>query len=150
MLDQIVKLNGMSRYEGSVQECDTYEAHGTTLELKGHMEYTDYLHRIIENIEPKDVANFVKASEALATFLPPLYVGVALKQSIQDRYAQHYSNYNLVKQGTFGGRLAEAGFEWGDIVFSCSSPSSLRMEDSTLKVLETYIHFFTRPKLGRI
>ena len=113
------------------------------------MEYTRYMHQAIENIQPEDIVSFVGASAALATFLPPIYVGIARKQSIQERYDQHKSNHGLMKEGTFGGRLAKFGFQWSDVVFSCAPRGLLKMDDSTFKVLESYIHYFVRPELGQ-
>ena len=149
VLEQIIDLYRLAKFEGNIMERGAYEAHGVQLALEGNLEYTDYLYEIIRKVDPRDVVNFIRTTEVLATFLPPLYVGITLKQTIQERYAQHYNNFCTVKDGTFGGRLARTSFEWSDVAFSCAVQSSLRIKYSTLKVLETYIQYFTRPKLGR-
>lgn len=148
VLEQIIDFYRSTRLDGSIKESGVYEAHGVQLSLEGHIEYTDYLHGIISVIAPDEILNFIRATEALATFLPPLYVGITLRQTIQERYQQHHNNFSFAKHGTFGGRLAKTNFEWSDIAFSCVAQSSLRLQDSTLKALETYIQYFTRPKLG--
>ena len=148
ILGRILALQQL-QYQGHLREVNAYAAHGTTLAIEGQLAYTNYLHDQIDSIDPSDLSAFVNAVEALATMLPPVYVGIADRQSIQTRYKQHKRNHANRTNGTFGGRLADAGFRWSDILFSFVPATTLRLRNETLSALETYIHFFSRPKLGR-
>ena len=148
ILRRVLELQ-QQQYEGHLREIDTYSSHGTTLAINGQLAYTTYLQDQINAIDPSELAAFVHAAESLATILPPVYVGITDKQSIQTRYKQHKSNHANRRVGTFGGRLAHAGFQWSDVVFSFVPGDTLRMRRQTLIALETYIHFFSRPRLGR-
>lgn len=147
ILRRILDLQSSS-YQGSLREVDTYMAHGTTLSVEGHLSFASYLHDTVKAIEPSQLTAFVQAAELIATVLPPVYVGIT-EQSVQSRYKQHKTNHSNRTDGTFGGRLAEAGFQWSDIVFSFAAAPTLRLENRTLLALETYIQVLSRPKLGR-
>ena len=148
IVKRILELH-QQQYRGYLREVDAYPSHGTTLAIQGQLAYTTYLQDQIDAIELSEFAAFVHAAESLATILPPVYVGITNKQSIQARYMQHKSNHANRRERTFGGRLADAGFQWSDIVFSFVPGNTLRMRRQTLTALETYIHFFSRPRLGR-
>lgn len=148
ILGRILDLQQL-QYRGQLRELDAYPSHGTTLAIEGQIAYTTYLQDQINSIELSDLPAFVQAVEALATVLPPIYVGIADKQSVQARYKQHKSNHANRRNGTFGGRLAEAGFRWTDILFSFVPATTLQLGQQTLAALETYIHYLSRPRLGR-
>ena len=147
--DRILKLERLHQYRGSLAEVGAYEGHGAQLDLCANRAYTDYLFRTIDAIHPSDIPGFVRTAETLCTFLPPLYVGIALKQSVQARYDQHKSDFANRRPNTFGGRFASIGFAWNDVAFSFSPHTTLRMKDESIRRLENYIHFFLRPRLGR-
>lgn len=136
-------------YDGYLREVDAYSSHGTTLAIEGQVAYTAYLQDRVNAIDHSEIVEFVHAAASLATILPPVYVGITDKQSIHTRYRQHKNDHARRREHTFGGRLALAGFQWSDVVFSFVPGSNLRVSRQTLAALETYIHFFSRPRLGR-
>lgn len=148
ILKRILRLQ-QQQYDGYLRQVNTYSSHGTALAIEGHIAYTTYLQDQIGEIDPSDVVAFVRAAESLATILPPVYVGMTDKQSIHARYKQHRNDHANRREGTFGGRLALAGFQWSDVAFSFVPGSNLRMQGHSLATLETYIQFFSRPVLGR-
>lgn len=120
---------------------------GVTLE--GCIEPTSSLQELVQKLDINEFEKFIGTIFLLPTILPPLYVGVTTRQSIETRYFQHKSDFLNQVQGTFGGRFSESEFDWNDLVFSylpnSSSPAS---SGQSLRVLEKYIHFFSRPILG--
>lgn len=120
---------------------------GVTLE--GCMEPTNSLQELVEKLDIEDFEKFICAVFSIPTILPPVYVGVAIGQSVGARYNQHKSDFLNNTPKTFGGRFAKSDFDWGDLVFSYLPNSSTSTSSGhSLRVLEKYIHFFSRPILG--
>ena len=146
ILDRMLALAGAKTYQGDLHESHTYQRHGTVLRLTGGLAHTRYLHSTIERMALKDLPAFVASADALSTFLPPVYVGIVVEQTLLDRYGQHKLDHARKTPGTFGQRLAEHGFHWSDVLFSCAPQA--RVGPSAIRALEDYLHYFSRPPLG--
>ena len=143
-----VELSGA--YHGHVAETGSYESHGRRVDLSGVLATSHYLVQQIENLKSEDVPSFVRTLDALSTCFPPLYVGITLRQTLQDRYRQHKRDHESgPSTQTFGGRAASIRLAWDDLVFSCASQEALRLSDESIRALENYIQFLCRPRLGR-
>ena len=146
ILDRMLALASAKAYQGDLRETRTYQKHGTELRLSGGLAHTRYLHATVERMALEDLPGFVASADALTTFLPPVYVGIAVEQTLLDRYQRHKSDHIRKTPGTFGQRLADHDFHWSDVVFSCAPQA--RVGATALRALEHYLHYFSRPPLG--
>lgn len=148
IFERILQLETQRTFSGSLSEPRSYPAHGRIIDVSGQVAYTQSLRNKITTIPLHDIPGFVRGAEAIATLLPPLYVGITIEQSVQARYEQHKRDHSNRKQSTFGGRLADQGFHWADILFSFVPQAALNIRGDTLKTLEDYIQLLARPRLG--
>lgn len=149
ILERILNLETQRIFRGYLSEPESYPGHGRVIDLTGQITYMQSLRNAIKEIPLRDVPGFVRSAETIATLLPPLYVGITTKQSVQTRYDQHKSNHSTRRAGTFGGRLAKFGFQWGDVMFSYATQEGLDIGNSTLGTLENIVQLLSRPRLGR-
>ena len=149
ILERILSLETKRMFRGHFSEPESYPGQGRAFDLTGQITYTHSLRNAIEGIPLRDIPGFVRSAETVATLLPPLYVGITIRQSVQERYEQHKNNHSNRRAGTFGGRLATIGFHWGDVLFSFASQETLDIGNTTLGTLETFLHLLSRPRLGR-
>lgn len=150
LLDRLVELEARLHFSGEIHEIGHYEHHGRRVELKGSVTVTDYLKRVINRLPWADVPQFIRVLESVPTFLPPLYIGIALDQTLQSRYEQHKRAFSAgPSDDTFGGRVAASGLAWNDLIFSIAPQPNLRLTDTAVELLEDYLQYFSRPKLGK-
>ncbi|WP_435105537.1 hypothetical protein [Arhodomonas sp. AD133] len=98
--------------------------------------------------ELKAVAQVIAFS---SLFLTPVYVGVAARQTLFDRYVQHKRDYYAdgSQQASFGQRLRETGLDWSEIIFSCSNVDIYGgMSEHALMFVEDYFHAMAKPKFS--
>jgi len=150
LVRRVEDLELTGTFAGTLGEKESYDAHGRNIELTGVSPRTNYLGQQIADVDQEQIPSFVRTLEALSAFVPPLYVGIALKQTLQDRYKQHRRDYEAgPSDRTFGGRIAAAGLDWTDLSYSCVPQETLRLNDTSIKSLENYIQFICRPRMGR-
>jgi hypothetical protein len=150
LVNRVASFEALGSHTGTLREVDKYGHHGRELNLKGHFVDTNYLTDLVEALDTDDVPSFVRCVDALSSFFPPLYVGIAVKQSLQARYSQHKRDFETgSSDSTFGGRLATAKLEWTDLSYSCVPQHVLRLSDRSIRALENYVHFLCRPRLGK-
>ncbi|MGX4730707.1 hypothetical protein [Pseudomonas corrugata] len=90
--------------------------------------------------------NAVDILESTLLLQSPVYVGIAIEQTLQDRCLQHRSDfYNGLNSSGFGSRLKKFGFEWTDLVF-VASPS--RAYGNELREVEKAVQLLINPILG--
>ena len=75
----------------------------------------------------------------------PIYCGMTVEQDLRARYTQHLKNYELARQRTFGGRLAESGIAWPDLTFVCSPATFSSNSEASIKMLERHMMFLFNP-----
>ncbi|WP_175718790.1 hypothetical protein [Burkholderia anthina] len=79
-------------------------------------------------------------------FAQPLYVGITVEQTLQQRYSQHYRDFNNSDElNVFGTRLRKSGIRWEDILFTCADLPLANVSSSGLLFLETQIHAMHPP-----
>lgn len=101
---------------------------------------------------PIDLQYLCGSSQVLAAYklvrmlqplFPPLYVGVAIGQSIQSRLHQHrYDLENDVQDNVFGRRARASNLAWSDLSFSwvtANSPEDLQALTAVERVLQAVI-----------
>jgi len=147
IIEKMQKLEESNGYEGGIRQFGLYERHGISISLSGQVSHSEYLRSVLAHIVSEDIPHFVSNVELLCTALPPIYVGVTIDQTLQQRYSQHKRNHANQVSGTFGQRLARLGFEWSDVVFSCAPQPGV--SDAAIRAIESYLQFFARPSLGR-
>ncbi|MXZ44429.1 MAG: hypothetical protein F4Z01_05575 [Gammaproteobacteria bacterium] len=151
IVDKVLALNSkQKKLMVSIREVFSYSDLPSTVTLEGCLEPSSVLRERIAKLSLTDFEAFVNTIYSLPTILPPIYVGVTTKQSIQTRYYQHRRNFDKRVEGTFGGRFKDTGFQWSDLVFSYVPQVSHELGSEALEALEDYIQYFSRPILGRI
>jgi hypothetical protein len=147
---RVAELEFSGEYSGEISKNQQYDAHGLVIRLRGHYEHIDFLAEQITNVPDNELLDFVSAINAVTPYLPPLYVGVAVKQSLQERYRQHQRDFDAGPgEDTFGGRVALAGLDWSDLLFSAIPNDHLRLNIDSTRALEKYIHYLSRPRFGK-
>lgn len=105
----------------------------------------------IDSIPRGEIKPLAQLMASTGLFLTPVYVGVATRQTLSDRYTQHRQDYYSSQAGgaNFGSRLYESGIEWGEVLFSCCPiEMGTRLSDATLMFAEDYFHALARPKFS--
>jgi hypothetical protein len=147
---RVADLEFSGTYFGLLSQEQQYDTHGLAIRLQGQCQGVDFLSNLISDVPDSELLDFVTAISAVTPYLPPLYVGIAVKQSLQDRYNQHRRDFEAgPSNDTFGGRLADAGLDWSDLLFSAIPSHRLRLSGNSTHALEKYIHYLSRPRLGR-
>lgn len=134
--------------EGYLKETDRAEHLGKSLKLVGSYDSNFELINSIDKIPAEDLPIFIKTCENLAVLMQPIYVGITYEQTLFERFRQHRNNYTCKVEGTFGGRLKESGFEWVDIIYSCTAFNKTDMQRSSLEQLENYLQYYSKPMLS--
>ncbi len=151
ILEKVLAMNSkQKKLMVSVREIFSYSVLPSSVTLEGCLEPSSVLRDRIAHLNLEDFEAFVNTIYSLPTLLPPIYVGVTTKQTIQSRYFQHKRNFEKRTERTFGGRFSDTGFLWGDLVFSYVPQVSHELGPTALESLEDYIQYFSRPILGRI
>lgn len=145
IINRIVRMQSRREYRGTIHQPKFYEEQGINIHVGGQVGHTDYLCNVVKRIGIEDVLDFVIGIEAISPIVPPIYVGQTSKQTLLERYRRHKSDYSARIDGTFGRRLADSGFSWNDVIFSCSQEP---LKSTTISTLEKYVQFFARPTLG--
>lgn len=79
-------------------------------------------------------------------FVQPLYVGIAVEQTLQQRYTQHFRAFQGADDtNVFGVRLRKAGIRWDDVLFVCVDLPIANISASGLSFLETQLHSLQPP-----
>jgi hypothetical protein len=150
LLHRLLQLEQRQRFSGRIFEDECYEHHGRQIALNGSTHVTDYLQVTMDRLPEDDVPAFIRVIESISIFLPPLYVGITLAQTLQSRYEQHKRDYSSGSSDTtFGGRVSASGLAWNDLVLSVAPQPALRLSDISIEILEDYLQYFSRPKLGK-
>lgn len=143
---QFLALRKERRYEGSVRDAQRYThispSYNVWLE-------ENFAAAPIDALLAMDDATFLSAVDVLESTLllqSPVYVGIAIDQTLRDRCQQHRSDfYKGAGNSGFGSRLKKFGFEWADLVF-VASPS--RAYGNELREVEKAVQLLINPILG--
>lgn len=101
----------------------------------------------IEAMGQGEILSFIDSLEATSLLLQPIYIGITHSQTLRDRYQQHKNAYRSGRDGsTFGGRIAIAGIDWGDLVFQCRELHGAGK--SNLVQVERFLHSIAKPSLS--
>ena len=145
IVDRMLTMHASRPYTGHMKQLKLYDKHRTVVNVNGQLAYTNFLHDTVSQIDAGNVLEFIIGLEDTATLVAPIYVGITTDQTLLERYRRHESNYMRRVRGTFGNRLAQSGFSWSDIIFSCSQRP---LGAETMRSLENYLQFLSRPILG--
>ena len=147
---QMEFLASMQSYIGKLWDPVKFPAHRTTIKLKGDLSYSEYLTRKIEELPLRGIPAFVETLDATSTSLPPIYVGISERSTLQDRFRQHKAAYEgKADDDIFGVRLRNTYLGWSDLVYSYTPIQQVVAQESIIRILEDYLQFFSKPLLGR-
>lgn len=91
---------------------------------------------------------FLRFSNLCSSFLPPLYIGIAVEQTLRKRHSQHKRDFINRKTGTFGGRLANFKLDWYDLSYVCMPAAGFTGLAKTADAAEQTLFAITKPLLG--
>jgi hypothetical protein len=143
---QFLALRKERRYEGSVRDAQRYSHIAPSYSIRLE---EDFVAAPVDALLAMSDSSFLNAVDILESTLllqSPVYVGIAIEQTLQDRCLQHRSDfYNGSNSSAFGSRLKKFGFEWADLVF-VASPS--RAYGNELREVEKAVQLLINPILG--
>lgn len=98
---------------------------------------------------PAELESILIASKRTAFFLPPVYVGMTVDQTLGQRYRQHHAAYqNSTELNVFGSRLRSAGLAWTDLLFACVPIGPHDANEIALRFVEQQLHVIHPPILS--
>lgn len=100
----------------------------------------------LKNIELTNIKDYIEACSFMPFFMPPIYVGITVEQTLYDRYFQHKSDYeSSADRFKFGVRLRDKIVRWSDIMFICVEFDKGVGNKEILRTLEKHIHTISKP-----
>lgn len=104
----------------------------------------------IENIPLGMVREYASFMHSSAIMSQPIYVGIAVAQTLKERYKQHKRSYysDQADQNIFGARLRKNRIGWDDLIFGCIPLNSSEEVKYMLPALEKHLHAITHPVLS--
>lgn len=145
-LDFVSMVFNEREFDGYIQEKNKSYKNRVLIELDGKSIgsfNTKWLEERIYNI--KDTVSLLKVIELLSTVFPPLYIGIAIDQTLSSRYDQHWNNYNNGKKGCFSSRLIESGIDWSDVSYMAVKIPTELVNEEMIGFCEDLIHGLTKP-----
>lgn len=95
---------------------------------------------------PSELESILVASKQTAFFLPPVYVGMTVDQTLGQRYRQHHAAYqSSTELNVFGSRLRSAGIAWTDLLFACVPIGPRDASEIALRFVEQQLHVIHPP-----
>jgi len=145
-LDRIDKILNSRLFSGKLVEKEKNYYNSVSYGLSAtsnHGLIMDQLKLKIEAAE--DIVRVVKLLNRMCIILPPLYVGITINQTLKKRYNQHKSNFFKNKNGSFGGRIAEANIRWDELIFSAVEIPTRLIDKEMLELCEDILHGLSKP-----
>jgi len=143
---QYLALRKERRYEGSVRDAQRYSHIAPSYSIRLEEEFVD---APVDALLAMNNSRFLNALDLLESTLllqSPVYVGIAVEQTLRGRCLQHRSDfYSGSNSSGFGSRLKKFGFEWADLVFVASPSFSYGNE---LREVEKAMQLLINPILG--
>lgn len=148
-LKRLGKIFRQLELTGHIQEVDKLSSLKRSFSLRGN-ENTPTLSEVKEIAkDPVELEAILLASKHATFFLPPIYVGITVDQTLKLRYEQHFAAYNNAdKTNVFGSRLKASGIMWNDLLFTCIKLPPAAVNLSALKFVEQQLHTINPPPLS--
>lgn len=97
---------------------------------------------------PAEIGQMYELVRRLSPVLPPLYVGVAERQTIAERVVQHRRDIESADESNvFGARARALGIAWCDIGVLWVAAQT-EAELAVLRAVERFLHILHRPPLS--
>lgn len=95
--------------------------------------------------------DFADALQSITLLSQPVYVGIAVEQTLYQRYQQHKLSFLRRDDSptNFGGRVREAGLDWDDLVFTCVTLEVRELHEELLRALEWYLQAVAQPVFSK-
>lgn len=148
LVGKFLALSRTSHARGFVREIGRARHLTTSFEVSlQEQTTTDPITKLSMAIPEADLRAVLTLCGRISLFAQPIYVGITLDQTLNERYQQHRRDHSTepAEMKTFGGRLQSQGFSWSDIVFGCMPTESRSLERNSMRFLEKYFQALTRP-----
>lgn len=143
---QASELIHFRELRGDISEGHKSVANRLELRLVGSTKSSFSQNWLEEKIEPiEDVLSLIRVLEVVSMVIPPLYVGIALDQTLSHRYDQHFRDYLQRSPKCFGGRLAAQGLDWEETTFTAIKLPIDVANSELVNLVEDIIHGLTKP-----
>lgn len=143
---QFLELRKDRRYEGRVRDAQRYSHIAPSYSIQLEEEFVAAPVDALLAMSSPRFLNAVDLLESTLLLQSPIYVGIAVEQTLRDRCLQHRSDfYGGSNSSGFGSRLKKFGFEWADLVFVASPSVAYGNE---LREVEKAIQLLINPILG--
>lgn len=152
LIDKFITLSRTSHARGVIREVGRAGHLATNFSVAlDESVPTDPISGLSATIPEADLRTALMLCGRISIFAQPIYVGIALEQTLRDRYEQHRRDHSSDSSdmNTFGGRLQSQGFAWSDVVFGCMATESRPLERGTMRFLEKYFQALTRPVFSK-
>lgn len=112
--------------------------------------YASYLDNTskLDDLTSEEFLELLNLANRSIHALPPIYFGITIKQTLKERYIQHYANFLNNKPGTFGSRAREHLLAWEDLAFMCSQAENLNGFAKAVDTLEAQLILLSTPYLS--
>lgn len=109
------------------------------------------LKRLPDRIPTTELREVLTLAGQVSLFAQPVYVGITLTQTLQQRYRQHQRDFlaEPPNAGTFGGRLQTSSFGWQDVTFGCMPTQPETLSPASMDFLEKYFQAIARPAFSK-
>ena len=146
--EKMAELTKLNTLKGKLIEVNK-ENTGVKLDILGYEDLPKGLLGLISGCKLNHVYSLVELISATGLYNRPIYVGITKKQTLQGRYYQHKSDFmSMTNKESFGKRVRTLGFDWDDIIFSCTPFLHSSSQISVLNELEKYMMFMSKPFLS--
>ena len=72
-------------------------------------------------------------------------MGIALEQTLKERYEQHWYDVLNNKSNSFGGRVSKCGLLWDDLSYSAIEIPTGIVQKDLISVCEDLLQGFSKP-----
>lgn len=145
-LRRLIPIFRQLELSGRVIECDKFGPLQRAFDFTG-TETSPPLRAVTEiAATPSELESILVAAKQTAFFLPPVYVGMTVDQTLGQRYRQHHAAYqNSTELNVLGSRLRSAGIAWTDLLFACAPIGPRDASETALRFVEQQLHVIHPP-----
>lgn len=139
-------LRKQRQYRGKIRDGARHGHLSPSYEVELEENFSELPLRALLAMKDKEFINALDMMESTLLLQPPVYVGIAVDQTLRDRCLQHKSDFELGSEGSsFGSRLRKMGLEWSDLIYVARASKSYGAE---LKEVEKAIQLLVNPILS--
>lgn len=143
------ELLSSREFVGRVVEPSKDNTNSMILNIQAAMQTSLRPQKLLDSIDSvSDPVKLMRLLEVISVAMPPLYVGVAIDQTLKQRYEQHWNNYLSKRSGCFGGRLREMRVEWSELSYYAVEIPTGFIEKNAINLCEEIVQALSKPILS--